>query len=155
MVGVPQGLSHLRLSVTVAEEIGKSSRHSNRSGKVQSLVAIKGRPTARGGCGRGWEAGFQGLGIISLPEARSEAQVVRPVRLKTCRQTAQLWGTQATGESVEAAKVFLTSMWLNAEGALWVAGNRGPGREQAHIQTSVLACDHVAWLSSHTSLGLC
>lgn len=73
MVGVPQGLSHLWLSVTVAEEIGKSSRHSNRSGKVQSLVAIKGRPTARGGCGRGWEAGFQGLGIISLPEARSEA----------------------------------------------------------------------------------
>lgn len=83
MVGVPQGLSHLRLSVTVVEETGKSSRHSHHSGKVQNLVAIKGRPTARGGCGRDWEAGFQGLGIISLPEVRSEVQVVRPVRLKT------------------------------------------------------------------------
>lgn len=154
MVGVPQGLSHLRLPVTVVEEIGKSSHHGNRSGKVQSPVAIKGRPTARGGCGRGWEVDFQGLGIITLPEAGSEVQVVRPARLKTCRQTAQLWGTQTTGEPLVAAKVFLTSMWLNAEGALWVAGNLGPGREQAHIQTSVLACDHVTWLSSHTSLGL-
>lgn len=27
----------------------------------------------------------------------------------------------------DAAKVFLTSMWLNAEEALWVAGNLGPG----------------------------
>lgn len=53
--------------------------------------------------------------------------MVRPVRLKTFRQTAQLWGTQTTGESLDAAKVFLTSMWLNAEEALWVAGNLGPG----------------------------
>lgn len=103
-----------------------------------------------------WLGGWlSGPGIISLPEARSEVQVVRPARLKTCRQTAHLWGTQTTGESLDAAaEGFLTSMWLNAEGALWMAGNLSPGREQAHIQTAVLACDHVTWLSSHTSLGL-